>query len=191
MKHAYWLVSLSPLRMQLDQPRSNSSCNLLEVCALNISPVSYCLLHDHYYVCPHSEVRIVPLLSWLVFIYVTDERQRRRQPIGQLVMGKRRWLYHHHRIHKISLLHLVLCIVDERVFRRVLESREKGMSATSCPSVRAAVCSHISIIRVYQYYIIYQFKYHCTSIIHRESIVVFRLHGATKLLFKLLIFGVY
>ena len=67
-----------------------SSCNLLEVCALNISPVSCCLLRDHYYVYPHSKVRIFPLLSWLVFIYVTDERQRRQHPIGQLVLGKRR-----------------------------------------------------------------------------------------------------
>jgi len=81
---------VSPISMQLDQLLTNSSCDLLEVCALNISPVSYYLLHDHYYVCPHSEVRIVPLLSWLVFIYVTDERQRRPHPIGQLVLGKRR-----------------------------------------------------------------------------------------------------
>jgi hypothetical protein len=167
--------------MQLDQLRTNSSCSLLEVCALNITPVSYCLLHDHYYVCPCSEVLIVPLLSWLVFIYVTDEWQRRRHPIGQLVFGKRRWLCHHHRIHKISLLQLVLYIVAERVFRRVLESREKSLSASSCPSVRAAVCPHISITYHILYHISIQLplyldntlrKHCCLSVATRHKVTI-------------------
>ena len=52
------------------------------------------------------------------------------------------------------------------------------------PSVRAVVCPYISIIYHTIYYIIHQFDYHSTSIIHRESIVAFRLQRATKLLLK-------
>ena len=51
-----------------------------------------------------------------------------------------------------ELLQLVLCIVAERVFRRVIESREKGLSASSCPSVRPSVRPSFFI---YQLYIIY------------------------------------
>ena len=60
----------------------------------------------------------------------------------------------------ISSLQLVLDILAGRVFRRILQSREKGLSASSCPSV----FPHISII----YHIIYQFNYRCTSIIQRK-----------------------
>ena len=114
---------------------TNSSRNKLY--ASNSGTVSYCLLHDHCYVCPHSQVSIFPLLSWLVFIDAAAGRQRWRHPIGQLVVSKQHRLYHRHRIHSNSLFQLVLYRRAERIFRRVLECRKKGPSAS--PSVRPSV----------------------------------------------------
>ena len=84
--------------------------------------------------------------------------------------------YHHHRIHKISLLQLVLFIVAERVLRRVLDIREGGLSASG-PSV----CPHTSII----YHSIYrisirrplyldntQRKHCCLSVAMRHEVTI-------------------
>jgi hypothetical protein len=154
---------------QLLQP----TCN----CVLNISPVSSCLLHDQYYVCSHSEVSIVPLLSWLVFIYVTDERQRRGHPIGQLVLGKRRWLYHHNRIVAVSPVYS-----GRKRFPAGYRKSRKGpvsFFVFVCPSVRPSffiyqlyIIYHVSIWLPLYLYNTYEQKLCCLSVATRHKVTI-------------------
>jgi hypothetical protein len=71
--------------------------------------------------------------------------------------------------------------MPERFFRRVLEIREKGLSASSCPSVLAAVCPHISTIHHITYYTSIQLplyldntqrKHCCLSVATRQKVTI-------------------